>query len=411
MSYILKKPYLFFLLFSSVFTIIGLVDESILALFLIITTLLVVQEDGISLFGRKSIKLLFIYYFIVIVYSFLGIGTLNAVSFKGRLFVFINVLFVYCVSYHLRKIDINQIKTIFWAFIILISISVVATTYVGMIDPMALRHYGFGAATNEEVLYVNQYRLMGMMSYPVAHAMSIVAVGLSVILCYDKNKTIRIVSFILLLLILRLLFVMTITTALLLAVFSSVIVISYYLTKGKLFRTVILSFSLFIVFFFSSISVSLLDFSENRNADIFYKLNDFFSYAQTGVSSGQIEGREDLYNASLNTFLSNPLFGGGKDNGSRTVIGGHSFFLDYLAYYGALALLYFVAWWKEYKYIYKRIAPLLRINYIVAFLPALLLFILKAESVCTALPFFTLIFLQAVFIYEDYNQKYVTIKK
>ena len=93
MSYIFKKPYLLFLLFSSVFTIIGLVDESILALFLIITTLLVAQEDGISLFRRKSIKLLFVYYFIVIVYSILGIGTLNAVSFKGRLFVFINVFF------------------------------------------------------------------------------------------------------------------------------------------------------------------------------------------------------------------------------------------------------------------------------------------------------------------------------
>lgn len=412
MTYIFKKPSFLFLAISVFFSIVGIIDEFFLAIALLSTILLMLKEDGKRLFKRKSIQTLFLFYIVVVIYSIFGLGTLDANSFRTQMFAFISMLFAFCASYHLKNIDNNQLRSLLIVFIIALSISVVATTYVGFLDPMALREYGFGNAVGNEMSEAAKYRSMGMMSYSVAHAMSVASVGLSVLICYEEKKWVKIISLVLLLLIVRLLFVMTITTALLLAVIGSVVIIASYLSKGKFIRTVLFALLLFVAFFLTGISAFFLDFSESSNTQIFSKLEDFFSFVQTGTSSGQLEGREGLYSTSINSFLSNPIFGGAKDDGSRTSIGQHSFFMDYLAYYGLFALLFFIAWWKEFKMCINKIDRKFRNSYILSFIPAIALVILKAETVCSVLPFMTLIFIQVVFLYENSNKEdHINIRK
>lgn len=109
--------------------------------------------------------------------------------------------------------------------------------------------------------------------------------------------------------------------------------------------------------------------------------------------------RNELYFTSLNTFLSNPFFGWGKDNGSRTIIGEHSFLLDYLAYYGIFALLYFISWCKHYKLVVINRFPLYRSVCLYSFIPVIMLWILKGPYVSGSLPFASLIFTSVIFSY------------
>ena len=126
-----------------------------------------------------------------------------------------------------------------------------------------------------------------------------------------------------------------------------------------------------------------------------------YSFIETGTGEGQVGYRQELYTASFNTFLHNPLFGWGVDNGSRRIIGEHSFLLDYLAYYGLFALLFFAAWWKDYQISGAIISKHLRLSYYYSFIPVVGLVSLKGHSVCFSLPFFSLLFLQIVFLYLD----------
>jgi O-antigen ligase len=412
MTYLFKKPSLLFLAISIFFTIVGIIDELFLAFFLLGAILLIVQEDGKFIFKRKSIFLLFLFYIVVFVYSIFGLGTLDGDSLKTHMFSIITMLFAFSASYHLKKCNSNQLRSFLILFVITLSISVIATTYVGFLDPMALREYGFGNKAGYEMTEAAKYHSMGMMSYSVAHAMSVASVGLSVLICYEEKKWVKIIALVLLLLIVRLLFVMTITTALLLAVIGSVIIIASYSSKGGVIRTLLFALLLFVAFFLTGISALFLDFSESSNTQIFAKLEDVFSFLQTGTSSGQLEGREDLYTTSINSFLSNPIFGGAKDNGTRTAIGQHSFIMDYLAYYGLFALLFFIAWWKEFKMCINLIDRKLRNGYILSFIPAIALVVLKAETVCSVLPFMTLIFIQVVFLYENSKKgEHINIRK
>ena len=375
------------------------------ALIFVLTAIIIVGKDSFSLFGSKSMTYLLLFYFIVIIYSLFGYGNLSEMSFKTQAFAAILVLVSFIMSSHVQNFKTSQIRIIVWFFVLCIIYSVMGTTYVSLIDPMALREYGFGSLEGAELLTASKYYLYGMMSYGLSHAMSVAAVGLSAIICYAPNKWLKIVSIILLFMIIRVLFVMTITTALLIALLGCSIIFATYFSKGKIWYTFLLVILLFGVFFSSGLVASALDFAEGVNSNIAAKLIDFVTFSQTGSDEGQAGYRQHLYSVSFNTFLHNPIFGGGKDNGSRTVIGEHSYLLDYLAYYGLFALLFFLAWWKDFKSSAKRLSKHLRIPYYFSFIPVICMLALKAQSVCVYMPFFSQVFLQIVFIYLDNEHK------
>jgi hypothetical protein len=73
-----------------------------------------------------------------------------------------------------------------------------------------------------------------------------------------------------------------------------------------------------------------------ENTAIYDKISDINNSMVYGKSEGQLEGREELYNKSLNSFYEYPIFGN-----SKVLLGGHSFFIDRLAYFGIVGALPF----------------------------------------------------------------------
>lgn len=99
--------------------------------------------------------------------------------------------------------------------------------------------------------------------------------------------------------------------------------------------------TVFLLFLHEQIGNTILDIvhSFTMTPVLTEKLSDLSYTLQSGVLSGQTGFRIDLYGASLNAFLSNPLFGiiGSPWQGGGEQLGGHSGWLDLLGGYGLLA--------------------------------------------------------------------------
>ena len=216
MKEIFKDPVLFFIALSIVVTFTSIGNNITFALVNVLTALFVFHKDGTMCIKRKPFGLYMSFVAIVLVYSAFDRGTLNADTFRTRLFSFITISSAFFISYHLKTLNSNQIKGLLTVTIVSLLFSVIGTTIVSYIDPMAIRSYGFGEIVGSEIELAKQYQSMGMMSYPLAHTMPLVAMALSILFCFSRSKFLKVLSVILLVMVVCILFIMTITTAMLL---------------------------------------------------------------------------------------------------------------------------------------------------------------------------------------------------
>lgn len=409
MKEVLKDPILFFIALSIILACTSLGSPLFTATIYALTVLLITYKDGFKLFRHRSISLYLGFVAIVLIYSVFGKGTLSSSSYRMRVFSFISMFSTLIISYHLKTLKIKQVKGLLVVACIAIVFSIIGTTAVSFVNPMAVRIYGFGEVEAVDLEIASRYYSMGMMSYQQAHAFSVLAVVLSVVLLHVKNKWVKVFSAVLLILIIRLFFIMTITTALLLTILGVTLVFATFLSHGRLFVAISLTAAAVIVFFVAGFATIFLDFSSTTNAQITEKLVDLLAFAETGAFSGQLGGREELYIVSLKTFMNNPVFGWGSDNGSRQFIGEHSYFLDFLAYYGLFAFLFFLSWWKEFSSAKSFLPKDIQKYYIYSFIPAIGLCAFKGYSVCGSLPFMSLIIVQIVFLYIIDSDKSVCL--
>lgn len=402
MRELLRTPVLVLLMISILVTCVSLVGGLLSSLISLFTIALILGKEGMEPLLSKSVKLLLFFFVVVIVYSVFGYGKLNSKTLLTQFFAIIQILSAFLISNYVRtSINDSQVKFFLAVFIIAITYSVLTTTYIGHINPMAVREYGFGDVGEEDINEASFYHSLGMMSYSLAHAMSVVAMGLSSIVCFASNKLLRFFSLFLLFFIIRLLFLMTITTALLLTCIGVSLVFVTYLFKGRILISLPVVILIITIVFHTSLPASVLNFSQDNNEVISDKLVDVLSYIETGKGEEQSDTRLELYGNSLSTFLGNPILGCGKDNGSRTVIGEHSLLFDNLAYYGLFALLLFVAWWNEFKKTSELLSDGLKVSYYYSIIPVFGLVTLKGEAVCIWLPYMSLFFIQIVFYYLD----------
>lgn len=408
MKEILKDPVLFFMALSVVVSCTSLGNTVIIALIYVLTVFSIFFKDGIKPFKSKPFILYLIFVAIVLIYSAFEKGTLSAETFRMRLFSFISITSAFVISFHLKTLNQRQIRGLLIVTIVSLLFSVIGTTFVSFIDPMAIRSYGFGEIEGSDIEITQRYQSMGMMSYPLAHTMPSIAMALSVIFCFSRNKFLKVLSVILLVMIVRFLFIMIITTSMLLTVIGVTAIFAGRFSGGKTIMTFSIVVAMLAIFFTTGIVTLFLDFSDATNMEISAKLSDAFAFVQTGTGEGQMGYREELYRASFRTFLSNPLFGWGSDNGSRTYIGEHSYLLDYLAYFGVFAVLLFLSWWKEFKSLKAFIPRDLKSYYYYTFIPFVAMFATKAESVCGLMIYISFVVVQIVFLYvgNEYTIKH-----
>lgn len=369
----------------------------LLALFFL-ADLAIIYNKGGQIYKQKSFKLLTLFYIIFLFYGLLEHGILATGKYKPQIFSMVSMYTVYLISNYVSGLESKKIRNLLLISIFSFTICVAITFYISTIDPMAIRVM-FRFAEEGDAAEADLYRSIGVMSYGLAHAISVISVGFSALFCYAQRRWLRIFSLCLWILMIMLQFIFTITTALILSVLGSLIIIVNKVAKGKILISLTVLILLGMLFLSMGFASDILGFAEGANQQIFHKLDDFFLSIETGSGQGQMDYRDELYNVSISTFLSNPIFGWGIDNGSRTVIGEHSFLLDYLAYYGLFAFLYFGSWWTQYKKVLIHNNNIFKQVCIYSFIPVCLLVTLKASSVCVSMPFASLVFLPLVFKY------------
>ena len=108
------------------------------------------------------------------------------------------------------------------------------------------------------------------------------------------------------------------------------------------------------------------------NKYLLERLNECLNLVFTGNLSKDkdVYKRLHLYLVSINTFLKYPIFGiGGKVYLPSTIVGGHSEFLDCLAYYGIVGFLSFVSVLIiNFRYVFKQIPNRVKYIYLITFL-------------------------------------------
>ena len=365
------------------------------------TSLLIIKRHGGIVFKQKSFVMLNAFFVIYVLYGLLGFGTLSSSNYKAPLFSFVSLYTIFLISYHIKTMNCIEIKTLLYIALTAMALSVSIASFVATINPMAIRTC-FGDMDTAELADASFYRSLGLMSYPQAHSLCVLCVALCVIFCYANNMFLKIFSFVLMLTTIKLQFDMTITTALLLSLICCTYVFLIRFAKGKIMFSLVLLIITAIVFLQSGMVDYLLSYAESENKEISMKLNDLFGSVESGTGQGQMEYRNYLYLTSFKTFLSNPILGLGRDNGSRIFIGEHSFLLDYLAYFGLFACLYFGAWWKHYKINIINNLTLYKREALCCTIPVIGLVFMKAPSVCAELPFALLVFILIVFMYIEY---------
>lgn len=339
-----NQTILYFFLLSIFFGGTNFLSQIFVTIFWAITALMILANYGSRNLRRKSVLFFLLYYLVVIVYALMGYGT--AFSFRGLVAQILGTFSILIFSGFASDLPYRDLRKALSVFFVSLLISVLGTTYVSTADPQALRIFGAGGG---DINLSSYYRLMGMMSYSQAHALAILVTPLILFISFEYNKIHKIIGTILLLLIFRLLFVMDVSTALISAIVTTLIIFVYLKCKGSWKKIIFISFLILAVFYYSGLFSYIWNFIGSvEDVDVAIKLSSL-STIEGGEAEGDLGLRLDHYYVSYHTFLSNPIFGWGVDNGSYTVIGEHSFLLDLLAYYGLFALLLFGGWFKVYK--------------------------------------------------------------
>ena len=319
-----------------------------------------------------------------------------AASLQGHLANIFGTFSILVFSAFVVKLPDEGIRKAVRAVVFSLLISAVGTTLVSTVDPMALRYYGGGGG---EASVVSAYRMMGMMSYSQAHAVAVVIPPLMLLMVYVNKTANKILCAVLAFLLLRILFVMEVTTALIAAIIASFVIMIFFKFKINLKRILCLCVILIAIALYSGILTLVWEILGSvEDVDVAVKLASFSTF-EGGEAEGDLGTRITLYTNSFMTFLSNPIFGWGTDNGSWTRIGEHSFLLDYLAYYGLFALLLFVGWYNEYKSLNGRLYGNNRTSYYYCLIPLVILIPLKSPFAYRDYLFISLVAVRIIFLY------------
>jgi len=161
-------------------------------------------------------------------------------------------------------------------------------------------------------------------------------------------------------------------------------IISIFMTRRASTNVVVIIMFgiLFVLLVQTHLLVAILEMLEPffEGTMVIGKLKDIASSILQKGAEGTVEGRQNLYQFSWNTFLEFPLFG----CLDQKMMGGHAFFIDLLAVFGIFGVLPFaLALFFMYRTLYKTIAPDSKIYFLLAIFSFIVLGFLKNNSMPT----------------------------
>lgn len=309
---------------------------------------------------KKSIIWLMIY-FIVIFCNYLSGDEVFSLGFTLTEITYYFIPAALFLIY-LRNNDLVTLKTISIISILVIIVTSLLTIPIAYDNPGIVR----SVADITDYSYLIEYYKKGITSYSMAHAFPFIIPPFIFVL---KNKSCspksRLISFMIVSIGGLMVFYTESTGALVVLLFA--IVISLIVTEKSFKKNIVrLCFLGLIatIFLNTQTLISILNFfgAETETMAYYGKIEDAMTMIETGKSVGQIAGRQELHNMSLNAFLNNPLFGTNKG----AYIGGHAYFLDRA---GLLGLIGFVPlclfFFFQIKITYENLPDSTKIYYLI----------------------------------------------
>lgn len=345
------------------------IPTSVLMLFMIISSFIYKPAAFVN---KQTIFLLL--YFLVLVINFLGLSTFINIPWIAQEFLIpFSCLSIINVLLYTR--DFAALKTITFAGVFIILILSIPTIILLQVDPDLLRNTI--SATDLSSDYLSALSASGLVRYGIIQAVPFLFAFFVLFIINQKKVYIKFVFIVFLAIEYYLLVKASFATSIIIATIAIVLALINSTKKNKMAFTIfglLIAFIFFnkdlIVNFLTSIQPSF------ENTAIYDKITDINSSLVEGSTDGEVAGRQDLYDKSLDSFFANPFFGS-----SYKLQGGHSYFIDRLSYFGIFgALPFFLFLYYTFKNHYMMISKGIKFYYLIGVCAFLILGIAKNIS-------------------------------
>ena len=353
--------------------------------------------------GKSTACLLF--YFIVLFFN----AKMGDVLIPSTQIAIVEVLFLYVPSavvlWCFSQENISFIKTVLIVSLALFAIEAVSSFIILQVEPMIIRTL-YKIATDEgDTGIMYEYYRTGLMDYSMAHAIPILIPPLFYV--YKKVASTVKTKIFLLTSIAGCVFLTWLsdsTTALILAVLF--LVIGFLTNVSDIRRSfrklIIIGIIALPIAASDDVQLAVLDAAETvlGSESVFAeKIEEFrYSIENQGKMTGDMQGRVDRYNKSLDMFFTNPLWG------TNTKPGNHASLIDRL---GAFGLLGFIPLMLFFWYSLKHISTYLPADSLVFFIQGIFaaMVMLGTKGMWNWSMFYNL-FIMLPFIIYYTNEKY-----
>lgn len=353
--------------------------------------------------GKQTAYLLF--YFIVLFFN----AKMGDVLIPSTQIAIVEILFLYVPSavvlWCFSRGNRSFIKTVLIVSLSLFAVEAVCSFIILQVEPMIIRSlYKISSVEGDSGIMFKYYR-SGLMDYSMAHAIPILIPPL--FYAYKKVAFTVKTKIFLLTSIAGCVFLTWLsdsTTALMLAVLFLVI---GFLTNvsdihSNFRKLIIIGIIALPIAASDDVQLAILDAAETvlgSESSFADKIEEFrYSIENEGNMTGDLEGRVDRYNKSLDMFFTNPLWG------TNTKPGNHASLIDRL---GALGLLGFIPLMLFFWYSLKHISTYLPEDSLVFFIQGILaaMVMLGTKGMWNWSMFYNL-FIMLPFIIYYTNEKY-----
>lgn len=305
-------------------------------------------------------------YFIVLYFN----AKTGDVLISSTQIAIVEILFLYVPSavvlWCFAKDNNTFIKTVLFVSFALFTIEAVSSFVILQVEPMIIRTLYKIASDEGDTGIMFEYYRTGLMDYSMAHAIPILIPPL--FYAYKKVSSTAKSKILLLIAIAGCVFLTWLsdsTTALMLAV---LFLATGFLTnvsdiRSNFRKLIVVGVITLPIIASDDVQLAALDAAETvlGSESVFAdKIEEFrYSIENEGKMSGDMQGRVDRYNKSLDMFFANPLWG------TNTKPGNHASLIDRL---GSLGLLGFIPLMLFFWYSLKRIAAYLPADSLVFFI-------------------------------------------
>ena len=179
------------------------------------------------------------------------------------------------------------------------------------------------------------YTKMGVATYSFINSLPFLVIPVLFIFRTSKIRTHKIFMPVFLLLIIYTIYIASWGTALIFTIILGLIYLFNDSKKKFSIITITKGTVIFLLIVLSrSVVIPLIAEMISGNSILSRKMSDIESSINSPTFTGQVAGRGDLYNISIDSFIEHPLLGNMK---SKT--GGHAYWLDHLARFGLIVTL------------------------------------------------------------------------